>query len=99
MKQVEIEKLKSFVQTLRGETLRTIDQEKAFTVEVTRRGFEYTPASSGKPRTNDYRTIERVIGHFHHIQRYEPGQYHDMTRNASYLMAIIKRYFDRHEVG
>jgi hypothetical protein len=93
MTRISLENLAEFVHTLEGKTLFTSARKKPFTVAVTPTGFEYTPVSSGTPRTNGYKYIQGVLDHFHGVQSFQPGQYVDITRNASYLMTILEMYF------
>ncbi len=93
MKRVSLENLNAFVRTLEGQTLFTRSQKKPFTVAVTSRGFEYTPASSGVPRINQFNYIQRVLDHFHQTQSFHPSDYTDITYNASYLLTILEMYF------
>ena len=95
MKRISLENLTKFVRTLEGQTLFTSKQKKPFTVAVTPKGYQYTPASSGTPRTNGYKYIQAVLDHFHGVQSLQPGQHVDLTRNASYLMTILEMYFQQ----
>lgn len=95
MKRVSLENLEVFVKTLEDQTLYTRAQKRPFTLTVTPKGFEYTPASSGMPRTNQRKYIQDVLNRFNEINSFSPSDYMDITRNASYLLPLVEMYFQQ----
>ncbi|MDP9317217.1 MAG: hypothetical protein M3R24_41235 [Chloroflexota bacterium] len=95
MATINLSELKAFAATLADTPLATRAQGKPFTVTVTKSGFQYVPSSTKKRRTNTYKAIESVLDRFASLGSYQPGQYNDLTVNASYLLAIIE-LFEKH---
>jgi hypothetical protein len=64
-----------------------------FHVQVIDGGLVYTPESTGKPRPQMNRDIDRVLDRFHESGSFRPVDYTDLTVNALYLLAIIEMFF------
>ncbi len=92
MDRIDLNDFKAYVKTLEGKRLETKARGKVFTVEVGPSGFRYTPQSTGTPRTNTYKAVQNVFERFQSLQSFQPGDYHDLTVNASYLLAILEMY-------
>ncbi|MDD4113513.1 MAG: hypothetical protein PHC56_10865 [Herbinix sp.] len=84
-----------FVKGLKGQTIYTIAKEKPFTVDVISNGLIYTPFSTMKPRTHIKNFIERVLERFETTESFKPADYHDISVNASYNLALLKMYLDK----
>jgi hypothetical protein len=92
MRTVQMDALCAFTKTLEGQTLVTRAQEKPFQVRVAKRGLEYVPASTGKPRLQGYRFVQRFLDRHAETGSLHPSDYHDISVNASYLTALIERF-------
>jgi hypothetical protein len=96
--QFDVRDFMRFIKSLDGETLRTLAREKEFNIRTVRRGLEYTPHSTGKARIQEDRFIQRVAERFADLRSFQPGDYHDITMNASYVIAIIRYYLDERSI-
>jgi hypothetical protein len=65
---------------------------------VTGRGFEvglyldcpyFTPESTGRGQSDGRKAAERFVARFNETGSLRPGDYADVTRNASYYVALI----------
>lgn len=81
-----------FIKQLDGRSFATIHRKVQFKVNVIPSGLMYTPVSSGKPRIQEWRYIDRVVSRFVEKSSFHPRDYQDITMNASYLLTIIKNY-------
>jgi hypothetical protein len=72
-----------------GETLKTVTGKK-FTVGIARTGeIFFTPASSGYGQSDGRRAAERFLARFNESGSLRPGDYADVSRNASYLIGLL----------
>jgi hypothetical protein len=71
-----------------GETLQTVTG-KRFTVGIYRDGLFFTPESSGYGQADG--RVERFIERYNETLSLRPGDYAGVTRNASYLIGLLKR--------
>lgn len=92
MKSIDVTSLRAFAQTLEGKLLTTRARACVFQVQVTRDRLIFTPRSTGKPRPQFDRDTEAVLTRFRADGSLRPGDYHDLTVNASYLLAILEKY-------
>ena len=67
---------------------------------VTGRGFRvgvylncpfFTPASSGRGQSDGRKAAERFVERFNRTGSLRPGDYSDVTRNASYYVGLVAR--------
>jgi hypothetical protein len=89
---ITLQDLRGFAESINNEQLETLTRHKRFTFSLDHRGFHYIPESSGKPRIQENRYIERVLERFNQIWSMSPKDYQDISKNASYLLAVIKKY-------
>ena len=76
---------------LEGETLETVTG-KAFTVGIARTGdVFFTPASSGYGQSDGRKAAERFLARYNETGSMRPGDYGDVSRNASYLIGMLMR--------
>ena len=96
MLEVSPENLLKFAkEKLDKQELQTLHRKKAFAVEVKEGCLYFTPRSTHKkPRPHDGRYLQDVCDRFSKKQSYHPSDYRDLTYNASYILAIIRRYVD-----
>jgi hypothetical protein len=72
-----------------GKTLETVTGKK-FTVGVYRDCPFFTPASSGRGQSDGRKAAERFVARYNEIGSLRPGDYGDVTRNASYFIGLIQ---------
>ena len=60
-----------------------------FTVGTYRDSLVFTPASSGIGQSDGRRAAERFLARFNRTRSLRPGDYSDVTRNASYLIGLL----------
>jgi hypothetical protein len=72
-----------------GETLETVTG-KRFTVGVYRDCPYFTPESSGRGQSDGRRAAERFVERYNRIGSMRPGDYADVTRNASYYIGLLR---------
>lgn len=71
-----------------GEGWQTLSRHKPFACVASESGIEITP-STGKPRMISRSEIDRFCAAYSKTR--SPTEYHDITFNSSYLLAIINR--------
>jgi hypothetical protein len=87
-----LEEFLDFARTLDGQTLWTQAQEHEFTVTVEEQALVIMP-QTGQSRRVGTKELRRVLDHFADSRfDYSPGRYHDLSRNASYLLAILELF-------
>src|SRR3989337_1125691 len=91
---VTLDKLRAYANTLDGQTLVTRVQSCPFTLRVTPKGLVYTPTSTGTPRLQRWRYIERILDRFNENRSLSPTTYKDISKNASYILAVLGKYID-----
>ena len=84
------EQLLALARRLEGQTLETVTG-KRFTVGIYRDGLFFTPESSGFGQTDGRKAHERFLDRYNEIGSLRPGDYAGLTRNASYLVALVAR--------
>ena len=72
-----------------GETLETVTG-KQFRVGVYLDCPFFTPASSGRGQSDGRKAAERFLARYNDIGSLRPGDYADVTRNASYFVGLIR---------
>lgn len=90
-----VNQLLAFARTLEGDTLTTLHRKKQFKVAVIGAGLEITP-TTGTLRRTDRSHIDALLKHLARTGSLQPVQYHDVTFNASYVLALVKRWQDEH---
>lgn len=71
-----------------GQTLTTVTG-KAFTVGMYRDCPFFTPASSGYGQSDGRKAAERFLERYNATGSLRPGDYADVTRNASYFIGML----------
>jgi hypothetical protein len=87
----------NYVNGLSDKRLRNLMRQKPFTVMSTPDGIEIPRASSRKPRHVSFGRIQGVCEDFLRSKSMKPADYHTITFDASYLLAIIdglQRFYD-----
>ena len=73
-----------------GKTLDTVTGKK-FTVGVYLDCPFFTPASSGRGQSDGRKAAERFLARYNEIGSLRPGDYAEVTRNASYFVGLLRR--------
>lgn len=92
--QINVNDFINFVRSRQGQVIRTRKQNKEFTVEVTNKGFEFTPTATQKRRPHELEAIKRVVAKFNETGSYTTSLYTDITYNSSYTLTLIGLYLD-----
>ena len=87
--------LMRFARTLDGQVLTTSARGVPFTVSVAGGRLEFTPASTGKSRPASPASLDRVLQQFAATGSTSPGDYQQLTVNASYILTLIDMYRKR----
>lgn len=72
-----------FASSLKGRVVQTAGGRAEFSVEVTPDGLEYYPTSSGKRRFQEKFVVERILTHYAKTASMSPGDYREITWDAS----------------
>ncbi len=81
--------LVALARSLDGKTLKTVTG-KRFTVGVYLDCPFFTPESSGRGQSDGRKAAERFVARYNEIGSLRPGDYADITRNASYLVGMLQ---------
>lgn len=84
------DELLDLARSLEGETLETVTGRR-FTVSIYRDSLVFTPASSGFGQSDGRRAAERFLERYNVSGSLRPGDYADVSRNASYLVGMLIR--------
>jgi hypothetical protein len=90
MPRMTYQELLALARRREGETLETVTGKK-FTVGVYLDCPFFTPASSGRGQSDGRKAAERFLARFNEIGSLRPGDYADVTRNASYFIGLLRR--------
>jgi hypothetical protein len=89
MRYVTYEELLELARRCQGQTLTTVTG-KEFSVGVARTGeVFFTPASSGYGQSDGRKAAERFLERYNATGSLRPGDYADVTRNASYFIGML----------
>jgi hypothetical protein len=72
-----------------GETFETVTG-KRFTVGIYIDCPFFTPAATGRGQSDGRKAAERFLERYNQIGSLRPGDYADVTRNASYFIGLIQ---------
>ena len=72
-----------------GEVLETVTG-KEFRVGIYLDCPFFTPASSGRGQSDGRKAAERFLARYNETGSLRPGDYADVTRNASYIIGMIR---------
>ena len=84
------EELLALARRCEGKTLQTVTG-KPFTVGLYRDCPFFTPASSGYGQSDGRKAAERFLARYNEIGSIRPGDYADVTRNASYYVVLVQQ--------
>jgi hypothetical protein len=83
------DRLLDIARSAEGETLETVTGKK-FTVGIYRDGLFFKPASSGYGQADGRSPAERFVERYNETGSLRPGDYGRLTRNASYLIGLLR---------
>jgi hypothetical protein len=83
------DRLLQMARAAEGQTLQTVTG-KEFTVGIYRDAPFFTPASSGYGQADGRPPVERFIERYNETGSLRPGDYGKLTRNASYLIGLLR---------
>jgi hypothetical protein len=98
MLQVSPDDLLTFALTVEGQELCTLHRHRTFTVEVEGGNLIFVN-SKGNRRPHGGKYLRAVCDTFSRTNSYFPSDYRDLTVNASYILAVIRRYADSQAVN
>ena len=85
---VTYDELLDLARRLADQPLTTVTGRE-FTVGVYLDSLVFTPASSGIGQSDGRKAAERFLARFNETDSLRPGDYADISRNASYLIGVI----------
>ena len=88
------DELLALARDLRDQPLETVTG-RMFTVGVYLDSLVFTPASSGIGQSDGRKAAERFLARYNQTGSLRPSDYGDVTRNASYLVAVVRRAQER----
>lgn len=89
MPDMTYEDLTELARLCQGQRLATVTG-KEFTVGIARTGdIFFTPASSGYGQSDGRKAAEKFLARYNEIGSMRPGDYADITRNASYFVGLL----------
>jgi len=91
---VTYEELLALARRYEGKTLETVTGKK-FTVGIYLDCPFFTPASSGYGQSDGRKAAERFLARYNESGSFRPGDYADVTRNASYFIGMLMRGTDQ----
>ena len=86
---IRYEEFLGLARSFEGTTLETVTG-KRFKVGIYRDCPFFTPESSGRGQSDGRKAAERFLIRYNEIGSLRPGDYADLTRNASYLVALLR---------
>jgi hypothetical protein len=87
---VTYDELLQLARRFEGETLGTVTG-RPFTVGIYLDCPFFTPASSGYGQSDGRKAAERFLARYNETRSLRPGDYADVTRNASYYVGMLLR--------
>ena len=84
------EELLALARRLQGMTLETVTGRR-FTVGISFDCPFFTPESSGYSQADGRKAAERFLERYNATGSLRPGEYADVTRNASYYIGMLLR--------
>lgn len=91
MSSLTLARFRSEVRALDGHVLVTLHRRERFSLRIPLdgSGVEFTPLSTGKVRHQSWNYIERVLEMYSRTKSLHPGDYKDVTANASCTLAVM----------
>jgi hypothetical protein len=89
MRGMTYEELLALARRFEGKRLETVTG-KGFTVGMYLDCPFFTPESSGYGQSDGRRAAERFLARYNESGSLRPGDYADVTRNASYFISLVR---------
>jgi hypothetical protein len=98
---ITVSALLALARTVEDKQIITLANRRAFRVKVLNgdSGLQFTPTSSGVPRRSPAAKIREVLAHYEKTESLRLADYHDITFNSSYVLALIKHFIDQNVSG
>ena len=90
MKRISLTEFRVHAAALDGAVLNTRHRKCPFLLTVEPTGLTYTPQSTGYPRPQPWHYVERLLDRYNETGSFTPSEYHDLTVNASYFLAVLQ---------
>jgi len=87
---IDIKSFMAFCASMQGRKLTTVGGRANFYVKIQNGILRYRPAVSGNFRSHT--SLEDVLKRYNEFHLSQPKDYHDLTWNASYTLALIKLF-------
>lgn len=84
-----------FARSVEGDSLTTLHRKQSFKVAVVGANLEIIPRT-GVGRKTDRAHISELLTRLSKTGSFQPEQYKDLTFNASYVLALVKLWQERH---
>jgi len=84
-----------FIKRTGKRRFKTPSRGSEFFAEPTEDGIRYIPSSTGKPREHPIKYLNRIVNRFNQTGSFRPGDYVDLTVNASYTLTLISEYLKK----
>ena len=91
---VDPDEFRKQVERLKRGVFETRVDGKPFSMRVLSSGLEFTP-SSGGARSVTWAHVEEVVAQYNTAGSLSPGDYTNLSRNASYILTLLDRLFPR----
>lgn len=95
MSTIDFNSFMTFCKGLEGQTLPTVGERARFILSLVENDcLHYIVESTGKHRHSRKPYIEDVLNRYAMTRSLRPGDYVDITLNASYTLSLIKLYLE-----
>lgn len=95
MMKIALDEFVNYLSLRSDQRFLTLFRQKPFTIEIASKWLFITPLSSGKTRYHELETLRRIVEIYNKTGSLHPRDYHDITWNSSYTLALIKAYMER----
>ena len=99
MKPISLQEFQVRVKAFDGKDLETDARQAKFRLQVLSSGLQFVPSSSNKPRREDWPYVEKALERYAEINSFHPGDYHDFSRNPSYVLRVLRAVLEAKEQG
>ena len=93
MKTININNLRDYIQTIKESEFETIGKGNKFYADLSKSGFRYTLEFDYSSKWHNEKVIKQLLERFNKIHSFRPLDYKDISKNATYLLGIIRGYF------
>ena len=94
---IDVDSFIAFCKSLVGSKLKTAGGHKEFVLSSAQSNkLCYYVVSTGNTRTHTRGRIEMVLDRYEKAKSLKPGDYQDISVNASYILPLISLYCSKH---